>query len=465
MGLAAKLHQAQTVAAQASHALNSVPGGQKPHSGYPPASGAGYPGQQAPPSGYPAQGSSGQYPGQQYPAKHGQPGGFPTAPGQYPGQQPQQHGGQGAYSGSTSSGQYSSQTQSHTLPGQYTGQAPAGQTQVHVTLQQYGGPAGHSSQSASGSYGSQQQAGQYGSSSYGATQQSGYGGAGGAYSNTGALSGVLQNKLRQMIQVNRLDCFYPPNSPQLNQLFSTVNSVDFKAMAARYNMPLELATEMVTLALYDIVIFCDDSGSMQFEESGERVNDLKVILGRVAEVATNFDTNGINIRFMNCNVQGNNIRDSISASNLVSQVQFNGLTPLGSKLDEKVMRPFIVDPVQSRSLQKPVLVIVITDGEPTGEAPNTVLNVIKGVKQMVSNSQYGPGAVGIEFSQVGKDMGAQRFLATLDKDPEVGKNIDATSYYEMEQEEYARKGVTLTPDLWLMKLMVGAVDPTFDEQD
>lgn len=41
----------------------------------------------------------------------------------------------------------------------------------------------------------------------------------------------------------------------------------------------------------------------------------------------------------------------------------------------------------------------------------------------------GPGAVGIEFSQVGKDQGAQRFLATLDKDPEVGKIIDATSYY------------------------------------
>ena len=28
--------------------------------------------------------------------------------------------------------------------------------------------------------------------------------------------------------------------------------------------------------------------------------------------------------------------------------------------------------------------------------------------------------------QVGKDQGAQRFLATLDKDPQVGKMIDAT---------------------------------------
>lgn len=45
-----------------------------------------------------------------------------------------------------------------------------------------------------------------------------------------------------------------------------------------------------------------------------------------------------------------------------------------------------------------------------------------------------------------------------DEDPEVGTSIDATSYYELEAEEYARKGVTLTPELWLVKLMVGAID-------
>jgi len=29
---------------------------------------------------------------------------------------------------------------------------------------------------------------------------------------------------------------------------------------------------------------------------------------------------------------------------------------------------------------------------------------------------------------------------------------------QLEAEEYARKGVTLTPELWLVKLMVGAID-------
>ena len=65
-----------------------------------------------------------------------------------------------------------------------------------------------------------------------------------------------------------------------------------RALSQRWNMPLELAHDLATLALYDIVIFADDSGSMIFEEGGERINDLKLILGRVAEVATLFDEDG-----------------------------------------------------------------------------------------------------------------------------------------------------------------------------
>lgn len=41
-----------------------------------------------------------------------------------------------------------------------------------------------------------------------------------------------------------------------------------------------------------------------------------------------------------------------------------------------------------------------------------------------------------------------------------GRHVDATSYYELEAEEYKRKGVTLTPELYLVKLLVGAIDPT-----
>ena len=95
---------------------------------------------------------------------------------------------------------------------------------------------------------------------------------------------------------------------------------------------------------------------------------------------------------------------------------------------------------------------------------------------------------------MGKDQGAQAFLAKLDNDPVIGRMVDATSYYELEAMEYQQKGIVLTPggrcqfqrpclepllgqdpypmslrvlyaDLWMVKLMVGAVDPSYDEQD
>lgn len=99
------------------------------------------------------------------------------------------------------------------------------------------------------------------------------------------------------------------------------------------------------------------------------------------------------------------------------QVQFNGMTPLGTNLNQKVIQPFLMGGIQTRNLSKPILVIIITDGEPTGEPKTTVAQVIKNAKNMAMSSPYGPGAIAFEFAQVGKDQAAQAFLAQLDKDP------------------------------------------------
>ena len=37
-------------------------------------------------------------------------------------------------------------------------------------------------------------------------------------------------------------------------------NVACRGLAAKYRMPMELAISLASLALYDIVIFCDDSG-------------------------------------------------------------------------------------------------------------------------------------------------------------------------------------------------------------
>ncbi len=96
---------------------------------------------------------------------------------------------------------------------------------------------------------------------------------------------------------------------------------------------MELAYSLATLALYDIIIYADDSGSMAFEEGGERIQDLKLMVGRVADVATMFDDDGILVRFMNGTLEGNGIRDSMSAGQLISQVCSSRLCPVRSCVD------------------------------------------------------------------------------------------------------------------------------------
>lgn len=43
---------------------------------------------------------------------------------------------------------------------------------------------------------------------------------------------------------------------------------------------------------YDVVIWADDSTSMSALDNGERIKDMKAILGRVADAATLFDDDG-----------------------------------------------------------------------------------------------------------------------------------------------------------------------------
>lgn len=169
---------------------------------------------------------------------------------------------------------------------------------------------------------------------------------------------------------------------------------------------------------------------MQFEEDGERIKDLKLILQRVAFAATLFDDDGISIRFMNSQPPLqllNNVRNEQQIEQLMASVQFKGLTPMGTQLREKVLNE-IVGQARSGQLRKPALVITITDGQPAGEPQNAVFDAIKWVSSEFSRMpQYGTGTVQFQFAQVGNDEKAREFLGKLDSDPMVGSLVDCTS--------------------------------------
>lgn len=102
--------------------------------------------------------------------------------------------------------------------------------------------------------------------------------------------------------------------------------------------------------------------------------------------------------------------------------------------------------------------------------------------------QYGQNALAFQFAQVGNDQKATEFLGKLDNDPQIGSMVDCTSSeylissstiegkadanealpdYENESAEMARAQppVDLTPDLWMIKLILGAIDSSYDSKD
>jgi hypothetical protein len=103
--------------------------------------------------------------------------------------------------------------------------------------------------------------------------------------------GQYVKQLEEAIQQKRLQSFYPPGDPRIQQTAQrAAQSVD--KLVAAWRIPREIAVDIVRLALYDVVIYIDDSGSMAFEEQGERIKDLELIMQRVAFAATLFDEDG-----------------------------------------------------------------------------------------------------------------------------------------------------------------------------
>jgi hypothetical protein len=86
------------------------------------------------------------------------------------------------------------------------------------------------------------------------------------------------------------------------------------------------------------------------------------------EYDTLIGTDRSEIRFINSSKEGNRIGSEQAAQDFVKRnARFDGGTRLGTALDERILQPLLLKPARNGTLKKPVLIIVITDGEPVGE--------------------------------------------------------------------------------------------------
>lgn len=195
-------------------------------------------------------------------------------------------------------------------------------------------------------------------------------------------------------------------------------AVTAEEVTAEFGLRPELTKKVARLALYDFVILCDDSYSMTQDKRRAALEDT---LQRVAKFATKLEPSGMSIRFLNFSQdrEFNNLNDVEDLMRKVRAVDYDGPTKLGQTLHFKIVEPMVFQKQRQNTFAKPIIVTVITDGEPTAEPRESLRNTILRCKRSEALQKFGKAAVVFLISRVGHSPEAEEFLRELEKDPEL----------------------------------------------
>lgn len=97
-----------------------------------------------------------------------------------------------------------------------------------------------------------------------------------------------------------------------------------------------------------------------------RYDALSEIARRFIPIAADISQSGVSVRFINSKVDGklDNICEASEIEHIFDTIRPGGFTPIGTRLKEKIINPFLED-LRSPNAEpmKPKLVVIITDGE------------------------------------------------------------------------------------------------------
>lgn len=276
------------------------------------------------------------------------------------------------------------------------------------------------------------------------------------------VSKLVVEKMWQNVCQKELHAFF--TQEKLQDLVNKACKHDYRALMKIWEFPtIDITTDMAALGLYDIVLFIDDSGSMCYvepEDGMTRFDMTKELIKTVGFWATLMDPDGVVVRFFNSNVEGNGVGSVKEIDDLMKSVSPDNMTPMGEELENKILNRMVLPYLITGDLERPILVITLTDGEPTNR--QAVIDAIVKCKNASVRSKYGQYAMNFAFCQIGEDSSATKFLNKIDVDPVIGHLIDCSASFQVEQKEC---GELFTPSVYIVKMMIGGINPAFDQLD
>ena len=230
------------------------------------------------------------------------------------------------------------------------------------------------------------------------------------------------------------------------------NALD--AVARKYEIKKSMAERLLILREFEIVIVCDDSGSMMTTVDGTqrtRWDELCSIVKIVLEIGVIFDTNGVDIYFINGRAF-RNVKDPKTVDQVFS-TRPCGYTPLAPALEE-----IFCSTLAHRGRDKKLLVFVATDGVPTDSDGNENVPELERVMTQVRKIE----TTYVAFLLCTDDPNCVSYLTKWDQTMD---NVDVTDDFHTERSnvwKYQGKNYPFSFGDYVVKALIGAVDPVID---
>ena len=225
----------------------------------------------------------------------------------------------------------------------------------------------------------------------------------------------------------------------------------------KYEIDPYFSEKMEILNKYEIVLLCDDSGSMNAPIKDNKVNstrweELKSVVKIVISIATIYDRNGIDIYLLNRGIY-ENIKSEENIENILEDEPCGG-TPLTFTL-RKILEKYN----ENNYSKKPLLVVIATDGVPTDSGNLDLDNF----KRLLENKNH--DKVYISFLACSDNENDVGYLNDLDKNI---PSIDTLDDYISELKEVRKvqgKDFRYSFSDHIVRLLLGPLCPEMDKLD
>ncbi|KAF3195323.1 hypothetical protein TWF225_003724 [Orbilia oligospora] len=266
----------------------------------------------------------------------------------------------------------------------------------------------------------------------------------------------FKKEVNKFVEDSKLGRFFPPKSTFIK------NVVD-KAVSLGRNPSNSLDTkDLARMALYQPVIYCDDSGPMR---QGTRRDDLKDLVKIIASVTSKIapDGEGVEIRFINHPTAPHYSKPSLNAiDSIMAEATWDGWKPIGTNLKEKILEPLIYSKLRlnSNALTRPVLICIITAGCPEGgfmleETRDTLRDNIVECGRVLVQHGYHVDAVKFHIAQIGEEEEATEWLHDL-----RDAGLDHVLYCATERLDDKYRELRRNPrklEQWLLKELISSI--------